>query len=369
MTDKLPAEIFPPGDRLKEELDARGWTQADLADILGRPPRLISEIITAKRAITPETARGLGQALGTGAELWMNLESHYQLSRTPIANHAVVRRTQIYGQFPVKDMQKRGWLKPVTGLDAIETELKSYFQISSLDEGVKIPHAAKKTSYDRVSMLQAAWLLRALQLAPSVSVSKYATTNLEPLYATLRSCVAQPSDAAKVPQLLSKAGIRLVVIAPLPGSKIDAACMWFKDQPLIALTLRYDKHDIFWHALFHELDHIEHSEGMSEPIVDSDLLSDCSHGAQSEKRANRTAASRLIPFEEMERFISSVNPFYSDAAILNFAANLKVHPGIVIGQLQHRGLVPWSSFSRLKAKIREVLVPAAVTDGFGKHAI
>lgn len=368
MTDKLPAEIFPPGARLKEELDARGWTQADLADILGRPPRLISEIITAKRAITPETARGLGQALGTDAQLWMNLESQYQLSRTPIANHALVRRTKIYGQFPVKDMQKRGWLKPVTGLDAIETELKIYFQISSLNEGVKIPHAAKKTSYDRVSMLQAAWLVRALQLAPSVSVSRYATTNLEPLYEALRSCVAQQSDAAKVPELLSKAGIRLVVIAPLPGSKIDAACMWFKDQPLIALTLRYDKHDIFWHALFHELDHIEHGEGMSEPVVDSDLLSNCSHGAQSEKRANQTAASRLIPSEEMERFIARVNPFYSDAAILNFAANLKVHPGIVIGQLQHRGLIPWSSFGRLKAKIRDVITQTATNDGFGKHA-
>ena len=60
MTTKIPAQVFPPGDRLKEELDARGWTQADLADILGRPARLVSEIITAKRAITPETAHGLG---------------------------------------------------------------------------------------------------------------------------------------------------------------------------------------------------------------------------------------------------------------------------------------------------------------------
>jgi HTH-type transcriptional regulator/antitoxin HigA len=265
-------------------------------------------------------------------------------------------------------MQKRGWLKPVTGLDAIETELQSYFQISSLDEGVNIPHAAKKTSYDRVSMLQAAWLVRAQQLAASVSVSKYIEINLAPLYAALLNCVAQPTDAARVPELLSKAGIRLVVIAPLPGSKIDAACMWFRNQPLIALTLRYDKHDIFWHALFHELDHIEHGEGKSEPIVDSNLLSDCSHGARSEKRANQTAASRLISTEEMERFISKVNPFYSDAAILNFAANLKVHPGIVVGQLQHRGLVPWSSFSRFKAKIRDVIIQTAVTDGFGRHA-
>src|SRR5258708_39785253 len=107
MTDKLPAEVFPPGDRLKEELDDRGWTQADLAHILGRPARLVSEIITGKRAITPETAHGLGQAFDTGPDFWMNLETQYQLRRIPIANHAVARRTRIYGQFPVKGMQKR----------------------------------------------------------------------------------------------------------------------------------------------------------------------------------------------------------------------------------------------------------------------
>jgi HTH-type transcriptional regulator/antitoxin HigA len=368
MKEIISAEVFPPGDRLKEELEARRWTQADLADILGRPPRLVSEIITGKRAITPETAHGLGEALGTGPELWMNLESQYQLSRTTITNHAVGRRAKIYGQFPVKDMQKRGWLRPSTSLDVIETELKNFFQISSLDEGVRIPHAAKKSSYDKVSMLQTAWLSRARQLAPKVPVGKYSPSNLKPLYDALRNCVQHESDAAKGPALLSEAGIRLLVIEPLPGSKIDAACLWFDHQPLIALTLRYDRHDIFWHALFHELDHVEHEEGMTEPVVDSDLMADCSHGEKSEKRANNTAASRLIPSEQMEQFIAAVNPYYSDQSILSFAARLKVHPGIVVGQLQHRHLVPWSSLNRLKAKIRDVLIPVAFTDGFGRLA-
>lgn len=368
MKDRLPAEVFPPGDRLKEELEARGWTQVDLADILGRPPRLVSEIVTAKRAITPETAHGLGEALGTGAELWMNLESLYQLSQTRVSNDAVARRARVFGQFPVKEMQKRGWLRPAANLDALEQQLKTYFQISSLHDGIKIPHAAKKTSYDKLSVLQAAWLMRAQQLASNVTVAKYTASNLKSLHQGLRSCARQPQDAAKVPALLSHAGIRLLIIEPLPGSKIDAACLWINQQPLIALTLRYDRHDIFWHALFHELDHIEHEEGMAEPIVDSDLMADCSHGAQSEKRANQAAASKLIPAEEMERFISNVKSFYSEATILNFAAQLKVHPGIVVGQLQHRELIPWSAFSRLKAKIRDVIAQTAITDGFGRLA-
>jgi HTH-type transcriptional regulator/antitoxin HigA len=368
MRDNLPAEVFPPGDRLKEELEARGWTQADLAEILGRPPRLISEIITAKRAITPETAHGLGEALGTGAELWMNLESLYRLSHTRVANDAIARRAKIFGQFPVREMQKRGWLRTATSLDALEHQLKLYFQLSSLDDGISIPHAAKKTSYDKVSVLQAAWLMRARQLARNVSVGEYAASSLKSLYQGLRNCVEETQDAAKVPALLSEAGIRFLIIEPLPGSKIDAACIWVNQQPLIALTLRYDRHDIFWHALFHELDHIEHKEGLEEAIVDSDLMSDCSHGTKSEKRANQVAASKLIPTADMERFLSTVKPFYSEAAIVDFAAQMKVHPGIVIGQLQHRELIPWSAYSRLKAKIRDVITQTAMTDGFGRLA-
>ena len=66
-----PAEAFPPGEFLREELEERNWTQADLAEIMGRPLVLVNEIISGKRSITPETAIGLAAAFGTSAELWM----------------------------------------------------------------------------------------------------------------------------------------------------------------------------------------------------------------------------------------------------------------------------------------------------------
>src|SRR3546814_3007260 len=49
------AEIFPPGEFLKDELEARGWSQTELAEIIGRPTRLINEIIAGKRTITPRS--------------------------------------------------------------------------------------------------------------------------------------------------------------------------------------------------------------------------------------------------------------------------------------------------------------------------
>lgn len=68
-----------PGDILKEELQAREWTQKEFAEIIGRPVQVVNEIIAGKKAITPETACLFSAAFGTSAELWLNLENSYRL--------------------------------------------------------------------------------------------------------------------------------------------------------------------------------------------------------------------------------------------------------------------------------------------------
>ena len=78
-TQMTLAETFPPGEFIKEELAARHWRRAKLAEMIGCPVKAVDELIRGSREITPETAALLGNALGTGAEFWMNLESQYRL--------------------------------------------------------------------------------------------------------------------------------------------------------------------------------------------------------------------------------------------------------------------------------------------------
>jgi HTH-type transcriptional regulator/antitoxin HigA len=87
-----PAEVFPPGDFIREELEARGWTQADLAAILGRPVQVVNAIINAKKAVTPRTAIELGAAFGTSPELWINLETSYRLRVAGPPDPAIAQR-------------------------------------------------------------------------------------------------------------------------------------------------------------------------------------------------------------------------------------------------------------------------------------
>ncbi len=81
MITRIPAEVFPPGEFLRDELDARNWTQTEFAEIIGRPRELINRIVSGKRGVSPRTALEFAAALGTSAQFWMNLESTYQLSK------------------------------------------------------------------------------------------------------------------------------------------------------------------------------------------------------------------------------------------------------------------------------------------------
>jgi addiction module HigA family antidote len=72
-------EAFPPGDLIRRELEHRGWTQGDLARIMGRPLQIVNQIINGSKAITARTARELEAALGPEAQFWMNLETSWRL--------------------------------------------------------------------------------------------------------------------------------------------------------------------------------------------------------------------------------------------------------------------------------------------------
>ncbi len=74
-----PHTVFPPGEIIKDELEARGWTQARFAEILGRPHQVVNGILNGKREITPETALQIAAALGSSAEMWVRMEAEYRL--------------------------------------------------------------------------------------------------------------------------------------------------------------------------------------------------------------------------------------------------------------------------------------------------
>jgi HTH-type transcriptional regulator/antitoxin HigA len=367
MPNRTPVEVFPPGDFIKEEMDARGWTQGDLAQIMGRPLRLVNELIAGKKQITPETARGLAKAFGDDDPLyWMNLDSAYRLANTEPADEAVGRRAKLYSLFPVREVMKRNWIEPSKNLEVTEQRICRYFRIKSLDERPSLPHAAKADQYSERTALQYAWLYRARELAEGVQVGTYSERRLRDALQRLKALLVAPEEIRQVPKILADAGVRLVIVEFLPGAKIDGAAFWIDETaPVIALSLRFDRVNSFWFVLRHEIEHILNRDGL---IIDLELTEKIQRKdalPAEEARANTAAGEFLVPTAELESFIRRVRPLYSEQRIQLFARRIGVHPGLVVGQLQFRGEMPYTHFHKHLVKIREIITQTAVTDGWG----
>lgn len=82
-----------PGEILAEELEELQMSAAELARILHVPTNRITQILAGKRSITADTALRLGQWLGTGAELWLNLQKNYELRLAQQEKGEEIKRT------------------------------------------------------------------------------------------------------------------------------------------------------------------------------------------------------------------------------------------------------------------------------------
>lgn len=374
MTPKNP-EAFAPGEYISEELEARGWSQLDLAEILGRPPQAVNEIIKAKRAITPDTARGLAEAFGTSAQLWMNLQSAYDLARLQQNDgNAVARKAKLYQFAPVGEMQKRGWVEKSSNFDVVESQVLQFFGKASLDDAEEDLRAvARKSTSGDWTPAQRAWLARAKHLAKTMQVTgRFTSKSFKEALNALSLLTADPEEIRKVPRVLSEAGIRFLIVAPLPQSKIDGASFWLSpSDPVVVLSFRYDRIDWFWHTLMHELGHIANGDGKEVATLDIQLVGNdantTSEKSDIEKRADAFAVSNLVDQDELNDFVDRT-PVFSRVKIVGFAKRIGVHPGIVVGQLQHRKRVPYTNFRPLLTTVRSFVTGTALTDGWSSTA-
>jgi addiction module HigA family antidote len=80
-------EPIPPGEILREDfMRPLGISINALARDLAVPPNRISEIVNGKRTISADTALRLGRYFGVSPELWLGLQSDFDLR---VARHTV----------------------------------------------------------------------------------------------------------------------------------------------------------------------------------------------------------------------------------------------------------------------------------------
>ncbi len=371
----IDAPPSSPGQFIEQLLSQRGWTQRVLAAVMGVEETGISKMITNKKPISAELALGLESAFSIPAERFLGLQKDFELAnarRAAKPDPAAQQRAQLIGALPIPEMIRRGWLDVPDVRDSarLEAELVKFFSASSLADIEVLPHAAKKTDVSEdATPPQLAWLHRAKQIASEMLAAQFSDFSARRAAQLLRELTLSPESARKVPRLLSEAGIRFVIIESLPGAKIDGVCFWLDDaRPVIAMSMRHDRIDNFWFVLRHELEHVIQGHGKKLIVIDAELEGERAGTgvdvAADERIANAAAAEFCVPRKTMDAFVARKAPFFAERDILGVAATLRVHPGLVAGQLQHR-TGRYDRFRNHLVKMRSIVAPNAVVDGWG----
>ena len=380
MAKAAPTPVDHPGTFIEEELDARGWAQADLAYILGMDVSQLNKLIKGATKIMPDTAAALGDAFDMPAEFFMNLQKLYDLHHAKQPDPGVRTRATWLSKFPVRDMIKRGWLAE-TEADLLDLQMMRFFNANRIEDiplvGCEaVAHAAKKSGYEEITGTQLVWLHRVRQIAATADSPSYDRAKLLEILPDIRAHMFDLDDFGEIPRLLLRSGVRVVFVEPFLGSKIDGVCTWLGDQPVIGLSLRLNRPDNLCFVVRHEIEHVLQEDGKDAAYSHIDVFEpdrDASALPREEQIADAAAAEFLIPQEKLASFMDRKGKWISETDVIAFAARHHIHPAVVIGQIQHQRHKQgderaFAFLRRYMTKVHEYFMEWPLRDGWGKIA-
>lgn len=350
-----PDYATSPGATLRDVIERLGLSQSELAERTGRPKKTINEIVQGKSAITPETALQFERVLGIHASLWLNMERAYRAvqAREQEGVRLAEHLSWLDG-LPVKELVKRGW---ITGhADRIEQlrEVLTFFGIAfpAAWDGVwtetrRATALRQGKSEDTDFGVVAVWLRKGEIDGRSRECSPYDATTFRDTLGNLRALTTLPAErfCEEAAKRCAAAGVAVVIVPELPRLRIFGAARWLSpEKALIQLSLYYKREDQLLFSFFHEAAHIL-LHGRRDIFVDFANGSD----DKQEAEANRFASDLLIPPQAYARFTARAD--YTESAVIRFAREAGIAPGVVVGRLQHDREIEFNRLTRLRQTI------------------
>jgi HTH-type transcriptional regulator/antitoxin HigA len=334
---------IPPGEYLAEVLEEIGMSQADLARRMGRPAQAINEIIRGNKSLTPETALQLEHVVDVPAHIWLGLEAEYRLALArQVEQLQVTQETHLLPAFPYKEMVDLSCVAPAHKAEDRVRELRRFFGVASLAQLGEVPAYAPAFrvgggTRPPSSYGLAAWLHCGYVQARETEVSRFDQAGLLAVLPALRDLTLAPAEtvASTLRSELGNCGVVFALFPHFPKTYAHGATFWIapREKAVLLSSARGKWADIFWFSLFHELGHIAlHGNATFVEIEGASGT-----GGSIEDEADAFARDTLVPGAEYAVFAAARD--LSDRAIVQFAASVSIHPGIVVGRLQYEGLL------------------------------
>ena len=353
----VPNYAVPPGELLDEELIHRGMSQVELAKRTGLTQKTINEIIKAKAPITPDTALKLERVINLPADYWLSLERLYQEALARTREHQNLETDVDWLKFlPIKEMCISKWVRRHPNRVDQLKEILKFFGIASVEQW-EVLWGSLEVAYRRSLKFQgnayaiSAWLRRGEILAQELECSPFDESRFREVLAAIKALTREPQPGIFVPRLqnyCASAGVAVVFVPELPQTHVSGATRWLnKDKAVIQLSLRYKSDDHLWFTFFHEAGHVI-KHGKKSVFLEGKGMRE--EKEQEETEADNFARNFLVPTDKFSEFVK-LNLF-SKRAIIKFARQIGIAPGIIVGQLQHDGLLPFTHCNGLKRRFR-----------------
>jgi len=343
-----------PGRLLQREIDARGITQAQLAARTGLSPKHINLVVKGHAPLSPDVAVTLEEVLGTSADAWLRLEATFRASQVrQERREALAGYTSWVTNFPKDVLVKRKVIEPADRPETVAAKLLGFFNVASpeaFDKTFLEPMASyKRSQLHRIDPYSTALWLRLAEIEASKLLDNappYDAKRLRKAASQLPSLTRDHiSDAfLEAQRLLLRAGVALVFVPEVDGTRISGVSRWIGGHPLVAVTSRYKWFDSFWFSVLHEIAHVLLHPKRGTYIDLSGKAND--NADDQETAANEFAENILLPREHRSRVIAA----RSSEALEELADELGIAPGVLAGQrafLTGDWGGPWA---RLRAK-------------------
>lgn len=351
-----PTSTSHPGVTLREKLDELGIGPKEFAVRTGKPEKTISEVLHGNSAITPDMAVLFESVLKIPARFWIQRQYLYEEARARQKHAELIEDANEWARkFPYGQMAKMGWVPPHSKIGDRATALLQFFGIALAEAWEDFFLKARLRSTFRISLSSSksphalsAWLRQGELQAAQLHAPPYSENLLRGKLPALKQVMAThpPDFFRQAQELCLQSGLKLVLTPCLSKAPINGAARWVQGSPLIQLSCRYKRNDIFWHSLFHELGHIL-LHGKKEIFLEDISYSD--KDAQKEREADEFAIEWILS-REQEALLHEANPT-TVQAIEQLAGKWQTHPAMLVGRLQHLQRIPHHAFAELFVKI------------------
>lgn len=361
-----PDWVSPPGDTILDLLEECGWTQQQLADRLGYSLKHVNQLIKAKVPLTEDAAVRLQNVLGAPVGFWLTREAQY---RERVAVQAATERQTAMvpwlERFPIKEMMDIGVL-PKRRVDAkskpgLVGELLSFFGVASPDQWDSqygcMELAFRRSREDQADLAAiSAWLRMGERMAEKLDGPAYDEARFKAALIEVRrlTCQTPHEFQPRMQRLLREAGVAFVLAPALPRTHVSGVARWlYARRPLIQLSLYGKQNDRFWFSFFHEAAHILLHSGQKKSVFLDDP-SKAESSSKEEQEANAWARDFLIT-PAAAAVLADIPR--TKAAVAEFARSIGMHPGIVVGRMQHDGLLDVRWLNDMKESFAFAVTP------------